>query len=74
MTVAERDPVLDKVIRYIDPTVPVNVTFKKQFTTSVYKVCVVTIPLPDIVTGSAIYLLLKCVHAHVMQHAFFKYT
>ena len=38
MIVAERDPVLDKVIRYIDPTVPANVTFKYQFTTSINKV------------------------------------
>ena len=47
MTVAERDPVLDKVIRYIDPTVPVNVTFKKQFTTSINKVCHVNLILVD---------------------------
>ena len=33
------DPKLDRIVRYLDPTVPKNVTFKHQFTASNQEVC-----------------------------------
>ena len=34
MPVAQVDPGLDKIIRYLDPKVPSGVTFRQQFTGS----------------------------------------